>query len=427
MTGHRRGLGALAALAVVALLSLAPAAWAADPASATAHATRPGAVRSGEAPLGEAASAEAGTPQLTPLLVAPLSRPVPVRGADGRTHLLYELLLTNATHGKVTLGAITVRAADGAVVAAITADAVATMLQPLGTRSATGTLASAQAAVLFVSLALEPSAQAPARLEHEIALTAEAVPVPGGGPMVQRAGTVAVDLARVLPVLAPPLEPGTGYLPADGCCTAVRHIRAGLPIDGRLVFAQRFAIDWEQIDDAGRFVNGDPADPASYTIYGKQVVAAADGRVVAVVDGLPNQVPGALPPRLPLAEVDGNSIVQDLGGGAFALYAHMQPGSIGVRPGQMLRRGEAIGLVGNSGNSSAPHLHFHVMDGPSPLGASGIPYVLDRFLVTGGYASTEVFDAVENTSEPLPVTAAVGEQSRTQVLPLDLSVVTFPR
>jgi len=192
------------------------------------------------------------------------------------------------------------------------------------------------------------------------------------------------------------------------------------------VFAQRFAIDWEQIDESRRFVNGDPADPASYTIYGKQVIAATDGRVVEVLDGLPNQVPGALPQHLPLTEVDGNSIVQDIGGGAYALYAHMQPGSIRVRQGHMLRRGDPIGLVGNSGNSSAPHLHFHVMDGPSPLGGSGIPYVLDRFLVTGGYPSTEAFDAVENTTEPLPVTPAGGEQVRTRALPLDLSVVTFP-
>jgi hypothetical protein len=366
-------------------------------------------------------------PRLTPLLVEPLSRPVPVRGADGRTHLLYELLLTNATHAETTLQGVTVRDADGTrrVLAAFDAAAVASMLQPLGTRSATARLASGQAGVLFVALALDDASTVPARLEHEIAVGAAALP--GGGSTTEGQGLVDVDRTRAVPVLGAPLEAGEGYLPADGCCTAVRHIRAGLPIDGKLVYAQRFAIDWEQIDGARRFVNGDPKDPASYTIYGKQVIAAGDGAVVSVLDGLPDQVPGALPQGIGIAQADGNSVVQDLGGGAYALYAHMQRGSLRVKVGDVLRRGDPIGLVGNSGNSSAPHLHFHVMDGPSPLGASGIPYVLERFAVTGAYPSTEAFDAVENTTEPLPVTPAAAPQERTRVLPLDLSVVTLPR
>lgn len=404
---------AVRAAAVLALGLVARPGSASDLASGETSAPRP-----------TVASALSGNVQLTPLLVEPLSRPVPVRGADGRTHLLYELLLTNATRGPVRLGAITVRG-DGDLLATIPAEEAARSLQLLGERSPTAVLEQAQAGVLFVALALGDDQPVPARLEHEMALDAKSVP--GGPDVVQRAGDVEVDRTRVVPVLSPPLEPGAGYLPADGCCTAVRHIRAGLPVDGKLTYAQRFAIDWEQIDAERRFVNGDPADPASYTIYGKQVLAVADGRVVEAVDGLPDQVPGALPAGLTLAQADGNSIVQHIGGGAFALYAHLQPGSLRVKSGQMLRRGDVIGLVGNSGNSSAPHLHFHVMDGPSPLGASGIPYVLDRFLVTGSYPSTEAFDAVENTTTPLVVAPASGAPQRTNVLPLDLSVVDFPR
>lgn len=404
----------------------APAPAAAAPTQAASARGAASANLSGQAPQAAAAN-EPPTPQLTPLLVEPLSRPVPVRGADGRTHLLYELLLTNATSGDVTLRGVTVHdasAADAPPLATFDAARAATMLQPLGTRSASARLGNAQAGVLFVALALDGSVAVPASLTHELALDAEAVP--GGSDFRERAGVVEVDRTRVVPVLGPPLEAGEGYLPADGCCTAVRHIRAGLPIDGRLVYAQRFAIDWEQIDGTRRFVNGDPKDPASYTIHGKQVIAAGDGKVVSVVDGLPEQVPGALPQGIGIAQADGNAVVQDLGDGAYALYAHMQPGSIRVKVGDVLRRGDAIGLVGNSGNSSAPHLHFHVMDGPSPLGASGLPYVLESFTVTGGYPSTEVFDAVENTTEPLPVTTLPTPQQHTRALPLDLSVVTLP-
>ena len=73
----------------------------------------------------------------------------------------------------------------------------------------------------------------------------------------------------------------------------------------------------------------------------------------------------------------------DLGGGRFAFYAHLQKGSLKVRPGDRVRRGEVIARLGNSGNTSAPHLHFHIVDNASVLGSDGLPYVIDRFDVRG--------------------------------------------
>ena len=102
------------------------------------------------------------------------------------------------------------------------------------------------------------------------------------------------------------------------------------------------------------FEGGDPSDPADYTIFGKQAIAATDGTVITLVDGLPEQVPGALPESIPLSEADGNSVVIEIGGGLFMAYAHMQPGSIEVEVGDGIKRGDPIGLVGNTGNSSAP-------------------------------------------------------------------------
>src|SRR6185369_16918289 len=140
-----------------------------------------------------------------------------------------------------------------------------------------------------------------------------------------------------------------GYIAADGCCTSVRHIRAPLPVNNGEWFAQRFAIDWEQVNERGAFVVGDPSDPRNYIIYGKQVLAAADGTVVHVRDGLDDQIPGQLPGMaLPLDEVGGNSVVIDMGEGLFTLNAHMQKGSITVAVGETVRRGQPIGLVGNT-------------------------------------------------------------------------------
>ena len=108
----------------------------------------------------------------------------------------------------------------------------------------------------------------------------------------------------------------------------------------------------------------------------------APGRVVATRDDMRENTPPGAPPNVAFDDLAGNFVNQDLGGGRFALYAHLQPGSVRVKPGDVIRPGQVLGLVGNSGNSSEPHLHFHVMDaagGPSNLVADGLPYVFDRF------------------------------------------------
>jgi len=74
-------------------------------------------------------------------------------------------------------------------------------------------------------------------------------------------------------------------------------------------------------------------------------------------------------------------------GGRFAFYAHLQPGSLKVRLGQRVRRGQVLGLVGNSGNSTEPHLHFHLSDANSPLGSEGIPYGYAAFELVGRCAA----------------------------------------
>lgn len=75
--------------------------------------------------------------------------------------------------------------------------------------------------------------------------------------------------------------------------------------------------------------------------------------------------------------------MQDIGGGHYAFYAHLQPGSLRVRLGERVRRGQVIALLGNSGNSSEAHLHFHVSDANDPLMSEGVPYVFDRYALTG--------------------------------------------
>lgn len=359
--------------------------------------------------------------RITPLLLAVHDAPIPFNGSDGRTHLVYELWITNFSSAAATVEQVEVLG-DGARLATLDAGAVRARLQPAGRRDASDTLASGATSLLFLHLTLPEGAPSPARLSHTLRARVEAAP-PGQQEMTLAGGEVAVD-RRAVAVIGPPLR-GERYIAADSCCDATRHTRAALPVDGRVRIAQRYAVDWEQMDDANRIYVGPRPRLSSYTIFGEEALAVADARVSSVVDGLPEQTPGQFPEAIALAQADGNSVVLDLGEGRYALYAHLQPGSLRVRAGDRVARGQVLGLVGNSGNSVAPHLHFHVMDGPSALDSNGLPYEIDAFDVVGDSPGTAAFDIAEEQGTPLAITPSTPPRRVTLALPLDQSIVRF--
>jgi hypothetical protein len=184
--------------------------------------------------------------------------------------------------------------------------------------------------------------------------------------------------------IGPPLRGGP-WLTANGPAPDVGHRRGLIPIDGVPSIAQRFAIDFVKVGDDNLTFTGDRLKNESYHAYGNDAIAVADGTVVAVKDGIPENVPGPTSRAVPitLETVGGNHVIIDLDGGRYAFYAHLKPGSLQVRLGERVRRGQVVGLVGNSGNSTEPHLHFHISDGISPLGSEGLPYGLDSFELAG--------------------------------------------
>ena len=182
------------------------------------------------------------------------------------------------------------------------------------------------------------------------------------------------------PVISPPLHGGP-WLAANGPANDSNHRRALLPTGGRAQIAQRFAIDWVKLGDDGKTFRGDPLKNESYLAYGAEALSVGEGVVTETKDGIPQNVPGEDSRAVPitLETVGGNHVIVDLGRGHFAFWAHLQPGSLRVKVGDHVRRGQVVGLVGNSGNSTEPHLHFHVTDASSPLGSEGVPYVFDAF------------------------------------------------
>jgi hypothetical protein len=367
--------------------------------------------------------AVAAEPVLTPLVGQVLAAPRPVLGSDQRRHLVYEVQLNNVTASTLEVQAVEIIDDSGKILHRLDRDSLARRLSIGGRRGAESPeLLFGQFGVLFLHVALGKDDALPRTLRHRITLRF----MPASIEHVLTIADTAVNDAPTV-VLGPPLA-GKGYIAGDGCCDSIRHVRALLPLDGRFTLAQRFAIDWEQADAQNRLVVGDPKVLGNYIIFGKDVLAVADGTVVASRNDLPEQVPGALPKNLPLDQADGNFVVLDIGGGAYVLYAHMQPGSVTVAAGARVKRGDLLGKVGNTGNSQAPHLHLHAMDGPSPLMANGIPYVVDTFTLTAiDQAGTADFDKAEATGAPLTLTPVSPPQVMKSVLPLDLTVVEFSR
>jgi hypothetical protein len=368
------------------------------------------------------AAPDMGPTELTPLLAGVVAAPIPVPATDGKVHLAYELQLTNVLNQEVTLTSVDVRAADKTLLN-LSGDRLAYWTRLLGKPSATTKLGPAQSAAVWLDVALEPGATVPSGLEHAVGISlAQPQPLLIPAAMTETVAPVTVQ-SRKPAVIAPPLV-GQNWVDANSCCDMTPHRMALNPLNGRLWAAERFAIDYVQLLPDSRLFNGDKTKPESYPGFGADIHAVADGPVVAVLDGLPEQVPGASPSGLPLEQYAGNHLVQDLGDGNYALYAHLKTGSINVKAGDRLSTGQVIALLGNSGNTDAPHLHFHVMSTPDPLRSNGLPFVLSSFRLDGRITSLDVEGQIE-AGQPAPMQPGFTPRGESSVSPLVLDVMTY--
>jgi hypothetical protein len=158
------------------------------------------------------------------------------------------------------------------------------------------------------------------------------------------------------------------------------------PWNGKLVVNERYAVDFMKFGQEYRLVRGDSSTNAGWYSYDEDIVAVAAGVVSDCTDGIVENTPlreYAVPNTLEYAA--GNYIILNLARGIYAVYAHLKTGSLKVKVGDQVRRGDVLGSIGNSGISDAPHLHFHLIDSNSAFGGEGLPFVFEKFELMGPF------------------------------------------
>jgi murein DD-endopeptidase MepM/ murein hydrolase activator NlpD len=328
-------------------------------------------------------------------------QPQIVRGDDGRRYIAYHALITNLSSVELILDRLDVVDPDRGTTL-VSYDTTALRRQSIyqvalpdpPKRETVRHLPSGRLAVLRTWITLDSAQPAPARLVHRLTFA----PTPAlrvARSQSDTDGVLAISLPplRIDPrpptIISPPLRGGP-WRASGGPGPAAYHLYFG-SVDGRGRIAERFAIDYQKVDSAGQILpNPFPDKITNAMFYSNRadVYAVADGVIALVRDGFPENVPTPsgdenMPIPLTRESGAGNQLSIRIKDSVYAQYAHLAPGSIRVRLGDRVRRGQVIGQVGNAGNSKNPHLHFELADGPEINGSQGLPWVFDSFELWG--------------------------------------------
>jgi len=220
-------------------------------------------------------------------------------------------------------------------------------------------------------------------------------------------------------ILSPPFREGYWFYYTIG------HKNTRELTEGKPSYAQRFAIDWASIDEDGTFVKGERNKNESFVTYGKEILAVADGVIIEIQDNIPDNAgeSNERAVKLNRYNLSGNHLVLDIGNGINVVYAHLIPNSFKFKVGDRVKTGDVIGLLGNSGESTGPHLHMHVeTSNKLVLGGEGLPYKLKEF------SEITVFDDNVNidslfTNKKLPINNL--NNKRRNEIPMGVGVVKF--
>jgi murein DD-endopeptidase MepM/ murein hydrolase activator NlpD len=311
-------------------------------------------------------------------VVAP---PVPVV-VNGAAELVYELRVTNASPGAVPLTGLEVIDKErGTTVASFSAEALRHRIAPSETRQSGAdplVVPSGSSAVIYVEFSAT-GGLVPTSLRHRLAVG----PRVGSNAVDERIDGGDVQVRREAPVvLGPPLRSGP-WVAVYNAAWERGHRRVYYAIDGTPRIPGRFAIDWIKLDPNGQRARGSEDEVANVLGYGEDVLAVSNATVAATRDDVSEVSLVSARRKHAIEDASGNYVALELRPGRYVLYEHLKPGSVRVKGGQRVRKGQVIASLGFTGDSTGPHLHLHVGDAASPLGAEGLPFVFDRFTMLG--------------------------------------------
>jgi hypothetical protein len=322
-----------------------------------------------------------------PLYMRVVASPWPANAAiligNGRKHSAYELYVTNFGRTLLKITELDVRGQkDDQPVMQYSAKGkdLAAMFVPIAngdpTKPNDPLLQPGQAGVFFIFADFDPARGAPDTFQTSIRI--EQHGERSGSGTIQVAELDIDDAAPI--VIQSPLR-GKNWSAANGPSNTSPHRRSVLPINGQPHIGQRYAIDWIQLGDDGNSFTGDKHKNSSYHAWDQEIHAVADGEIVEVKDGLPENIPNSdkLAVQITSDTLAGNHIIEDLGNGRYAAYAHLRPGTLKVKMGDTVHAGDVLARLGNTGNSSEPHLHFQICDAPSFPDSEGLPFAIDKF------------------------------------------------
>ena len=331
--------------------------------------------------------------ELKPLLTRIVREPQPFRANDDKIHLVYELEILNFTTETVDLTRLTVfgNSTDTAPLLVLEGDQFmqrTVLLQYHPFKRApledvtVDQIGPGQTAVVYLDVTVDSMESVPGSLINRVEIDGPPVIAQVLGESALTVSTeVGVNGNQVL-VLGEPIKGGR-WINLNGCCDFANsaHRRVVRSVDGKEFFPERYSIDIMEVDESNNLFVGDPNLNESWLGYGAELIAVADGVVSRVVKGLPDNKPGESPPfPISLSDGAGNIVILYIGNGTYVLYAHLIPGSNDhLEVGDFVKKGDMVGLLGNTGQSGAPHLHFQVMDGNSIAQAEGLPFVFEQF------------------------------------------------
>jgi len=333
-----------------------------------------------------AGSAAAQVNQALDVAIPEAPNIVRVGAAD---QLVYELHLTNFSSLPLRLDGLSINeGGEGATLKSYSADELARAIGRVGPAETDARIVPpGRRAVLYINAPI-PAAAPPASISHRLTLGK----IGGDDARFTLSGGAAIP-ETALPRLSPPLRGGPWVAVYDPGMER-GHRRVFYATEGSATLPGRFAIDFMKLDARGKLSSGDADIPASHHGFGAEVLAVADGTIVAVRDDVPD--PAAVKGRTNpgIADASDNYVMLDIGGGRIATYEHLKQGAP-VAVGDRVKAGQVIGFLGFTGQASAPHLHFHLADRPSILGAEGQPYVFASLTRLGQYETIDRFSRGE--------------------------------